>query len=141
MRLARFNIQPKGDDKRYFVGMPSPPAAGVLATTVFWYPVALQARGEALVALFVVLIPAALMVSRIRYRSFSDLVPEGRRSFQTLFVIAAVIAAVATHPEGVLLAMAYLYLVSGLVGLALGRIRRSAGVGAEPASSERQRSA
>ena len=36
MRLARFNIQTRGgSDKRYFVGMPSPAAAGVIASTVF----------------------------------------------------------------------------------------------------------
>jgi len=36
MRLARFNLQTAGQvDKRYFVGMPSPPAAGVVAATIF----------------------------------------------------------------------------------------------------------
>src|SRR5215475_8838933 len=39
MRLARFNIQSAaGGDKRYFVGMPSPAAAGVPAATVYAYP-------------------------------------------------------------------------------------------------------
>ena len=36
MRLARFNIQTTVADKRYFVGMPSPAAAGVPAATVFF---------------------------------------------------------------------------------------------------------
>ena len=34
LRLARFNVQPGSVDKRYFIGMPSPAAAGVLASTV-----------------------------------------------------------------------------------------------------------
>lgn len=123
MRLARFNLQGKGGDKRYFVGLPSPPAAGVLVATVFWYPVPLTTPSEAIVALLVVLIPAALMVSRIRFRSIRTIVPEGRRSFQSLFVIAAVISGIAIHPQGVLLAMAYVYVVSGLVGLVLTRMR------------------
>ena len=38
LRLARFNIQAASADKRYFVGMPSPAAAGILAATVFAYP-------------------------------------------------------------------------------------------------------
>ena len=39
MRLARFNIQSAAQvDKRYFVGMPSPAAAGVAAATVFAWP-------------------------------------------------------------------------------------------------------
>ena len=124
MRLARFNLQGKGGDKRYFVGLPSPPAAGVLVSTVFWYPAGLNTTSEAIVALFVVLIPAALMVSPIRFRSIRTIVPEGRRSFQSLFVIAAVISGITIHPQGVLLAMAYTYVTSGLIGLVLTRIRR-----------------
>ena len=39
MRLARFNIQTATQvDKRYFVGMPTPPAAGVVAATVYAWP-------------------------------------------------------------------------------------------------------
>ena len=39
MRLARFNIQTAAaTDKRYFVGMPSPAAAGVIASTIFLFP-------------------------------------------------------------------------------------------------------
>ena len=38
VRLARFNIQAGTQDKRYFVGMPSPAAACVPAATVFAYP-------------------------------------------------------------------------------------------------------
>ena len=38
LRLARFNIQSAaGGDKRYFVGMPSPAAAGILAATVYMF--------------------------------------------------------------------------------------------------------
>src|SRR5215510_2912162 len=46
MRLARFNIQTVAQpDKRYFVGLPSPPAAGIVAATVFAFPFPL--RGQA----------------------------------------------------------------------------------------------
>src|SRR5438132_9663640 len=42
MRLARFNIQSAaGGDKRYFVGMPSPAAAAIPASTVWAYPYAI----------------------------------------------------------------------------------------------------
>ena len=72
MRLARFNIQsPTQIDKRYFVGMPSPAAAGVVAATVFVWPSPLtRLRLQAVAAWRVVLVPAALMVSTIRFRSF-----------------------------------------------------------------------
>ncbi len=123
LRLARFNIQGKSGDKRYFVGLPSPPAAGVLAATVFAYPAGLTGIQESLLTLPVVLVPAALMVSRIRFRNIKTVIPEGLRSSLSLLVIAAVIAAIAVHPQGVLFAMAYLYLASGLVGLALARFK------------------
>ena len=48
VRLARFNIQAGSTDKRYFVGMPSPAAAGIPAATVYAYPAGFQGFGEAL---------------------------------------------------------------------------------------------
>jgi len=126
MRLARFNIQSAGGgDKRYFVGIPSPAAAGVIAATVFFYPSGLNDYRAALPALAVVLIPAVLMVSTIRYRSFKDLDLRSRRSFRVVLLISVIIVAIWTHPRGVLLAMSYGYLASGLIGFAIARIKRT----------------
>ena len=124
MRLARFNIQGKTIDKRYFVGLPSPPAAGVLAATVFAYPYGLAGWTESVLALFLVLVPASLMVSRIRFLSISTIIPEGRRSSLSLLVIAGVIAAIATQPQIVLLLMAYAYLISGPTVATCGQLKR-----------------
>jgi CDP-diacylglycerol--serine O-phosphatidyltransferase len=124
IRLARFNIQSGlNQDKRYFVGMPSPAAAGVPAATVFAYPYGLQ-DWLAVFALPLVLVPAFLMVSTIRYRSFKTLDLGTRRSYRNLILVAVVIAAIATHPEITLVMMAYAYLLSGLIGMAAGRLRR-----------------
>ncbi len=124
VRLARFNIQGKEGDKRYFIGLPSPAAAGVPAATVFAYPVGFAEPGAALAALPIVLAPAALMVSRLRFRSFGALIPGQRRSYLTPLVIAAVIAAIAAQPQAVLVVMAYAYLASGLIGAAMNRGQR-----------------
>src|SRR5690349_11811822 len=63
MRLARFNIQSSsGGDKRYFVGMPSPAAAAIPASTVFAYPWGVYDYREALPVLAMVVVPAVLMV-------------------------------------------------------------------------------
>lgn len=124
MRLARFNIQSSTVDKRYFVGMPSPAAAGVAAATVFAFPGGLENRSEALPALAMMLVPAVLMVSTIRYRSFKGLDVGLRRSYITLLLFAAALAAIVTHPQVVLIVMAYTYLVSAFVGLAIARLRR-----------------
>ena len=116
VRLGRFNLKGKKGSKRYFVGLPSPAAAGVPAATVFAMPGGLTEPVVAVGALSIVLVPALLMVSRIRFRAFDTLIPGRRRSYSTPLVIAVVIAAIAAQPRAVLVAMAYTYLLSGLVG-------------------------
>src|SRR6185436_9101611 len=108
MRLARFNIQSgPGADKRYFVGMPSPAAAAVPAATVFAYPWGLDDYRAALPALAMVIVPAVLMVSTIRFRSFKTLDSQGRKPYTVLIFVAAGIMLIATHPRFTLVAMAY----------------------------------
>lgn len=124
IRLARFNIQTNAIvDKRYFVGMPSPSAAAVPAATVFAYPYGLQGWLAGL-ALPMVLVPAFLMVSTIRYRSFKTIDLRAPRSYRNLILVALVIAAVTTQPQVTLVVLAYLYLVSAFVEMAIARIRR-----------------
>jgi CDP-diacylglycerol--serine O-phosphatidyltransferase len=131
IRLARFNIQSAaGGDKRYFVGMPSPAAAGIVAATVFAYPRGLYDYRAALPALALVLVPAVLMVSTIRFRSFKNLDSRGRRPYTVLIFVAGAIMLVATHPRFMLVAVAYGYLASGLLGLAVSRVRHRGGRGA-----------
>jgi CDP-diacylglycerol---serine O-phosphatidyltransferase len=142
LRLARFNIQSAAaTDKRYFVGMPSPPAAGIAASTVFAYPYGLHDYRAALPALAMVLVPALLMVSTIRFRSFKTIDLKMRRPYTVLFLIAIAIMAIATHPKFVLVGLAYTYLLSAFLGLAASRFRhRGAHPGAEiPRNSEPER--
>ena len=135
IRLARFNIQANvpGVDKRYFVGMPSPAAAGVPAATVFAYPNFVAGWPYNLLALPMVLVPAFLMVSTVRYHSFKTFDLRAPRSSRNLILIALVIAAVATHPQLSLALLAYAYLMSGLIGWTVGRFRRR-----EPSPSPRE---
>lgn len=128
MRLARFNIQAKSGstaaDKRYFVGMPSPAAAGVIAATVYLFPEGLIEPAAALPSLAIVLIPAVLMVSIVRFRSVKALDVGWRRSYLALFVAAVVIALIATHPRIALVVMAYTYVTVGVLVWAIGKVRR-----------------
>jgi CDP-diacylglycerol--serine O-phosphatidyltransferase len=135
IRLARFNIQTNvpGVDKRYFVGMPSPAAAGVPAATVFAYPNFVAGWPYNLLALPMVLVPAFLMVSTVRYRSFKSIDMGTRRSYRGLLLMALVFAAIATHPQITLVVVAYGYLASGLIGWAWGRLGRRAPETAAPA--------
>jgi CDP-diacylglycerol--serine O-phosphatidyltransferase len=133
MRLARFNIQSvKATDKRHFVGMPSPAAAAIPASTVFFYPAGFSDPRWALIALAVMVVPAALMVSTIRFNSFKTVDTQKRRSYKVLALVALVIAVIQLHPSIVLLALSYIYLVTGLAGAVWARVRRR---GVPPASA------
>jgi CDP-diacylglycerol--serine O-phosphatidyltransferase len=124
MRLARFNIQTAtAIDKRYFVGMPSPAAAAVIASTVYLYPYGLQDRQMALPALAMVLVPAFLMVSTLRFRSVKAIDVGWHRSYIALFVLAIAMALIASHPRITLVVLSYSYVVFALVGWALTRMR------------------
>ena len=125
MRLARYNIQSAAvTDKRYFVGMPSPAAASVIASTVYLYPMGLQDPQAAFPALAIVLIPAFLMVSTFRFRSVKAIDMGWRRSYLGLFIAAVALALIATHPRVALVLMSYTYVVSALIGLAYSKLRK-----------------
>jgi CDP-diacylglycerol--serine O-phosphatidyltransferase len=123
LRLARFNIQTGQTDKRYFVGLASPAAAAVPAATVFYFPDGLAQRPEAFLAVLMVIVPALLMVSKIRYRSFKTLDLRAKREYTVLIALAAFLALVVAYPHEVLILMAYAYLLSGFVDLAISKVR------------------
>ncbi|CAN5716283.1 CDP-diacylglycerol--serine O-phosphatidyltransferase [soil metagenome] len=125
MRLARFNIQTNTvHDKRYFASLPSPAAAGVIASTVYLFPTGLTEWRAALPALAMVLVPALLMVSTIRFRSVKAIDVGWRRSYVALFIAAVIFALIATHPRLALVVMAYSYIAWAVVSWAIGRHRR-----------------
>jgi CDP-diacylglycerol--serine O-phosphatidyltransferase len=124
MRLARFNIQTASQaDKRYFIGMPTPPAAGVVASTIFAWPYPLTGLTQSIAALAVVLVPAALMVSTIRFRSFKTINFGYGPSYLPILGIAALFVVIAAEPRVTLVIIAYGYLASAFVGMGLSRLR------------------
>jgi CDP-diacylglycerol--serine O-phosphatidyltransferase len=135
-RLARFNIQhnpvpknPGRPDRKYFVGLPIPAAAGMIAAIVYasdgvplaglpldsWIPAA------AWLALLGML--AFLMVSTWRYPSFKDLNLTRPRSPITFVLVASVIYVTVILSKPVLLGAAAVYVLSGIV-IRLGGIMR-----------------
>ena len=128
MRLARFNIQTAAvPDKRYFVGMPSPAAAGVIASTIYLFPDGPRDQQFALAALAMVVVTALLMVSTIRFRSVKAIDVGWRRSYFALFLVAVLFALVASHPRLALVTMAYSYTVGALIMWGYTRLRRRPG--------------
>jgi CDP-diacylglycerol--serine O-phosphatidyltransferase len=124
MRLARFNIQTRVVDKRYFVGLPIPAAAGVIATLVLATPERLVDRVFMTGLLVGTVVLSYLMISTIRYRSFKDLDLKRRRPAWILPVIALVFAVIAYRPALALLTTAVVFASSGPVARFVGFFRR-----------------
>lgn len=124
LRLARFNTQAHDQDKRYFQGLPSPAAAGVVAAMV-WLGAAFEIEGYmvALPAAIVTIIVASLMVSTIRYHSFKQIDWKGKVPFFAAVILVFVIAAIATDPPLMLFIIFFLYAFWGPV-FTLWRLRR-----------------
>ena len=123
MRLARFNVQTGTGDKKYFVGMPSPAASSVPAATIYAYPAGFQHPVGAVPALALVLVPAFLMVSTVRFRSFKNLDLQARRPYTLLIGIALLFALVFAHPAFALVTISYAYLLSAFVEMVVTRVR------------------
>jgi CDP-diacylglycerol--serine O-phosphatidyltransferase len=119
LRLARFNSQVAQVDKRWFIGLASPAAAGLMASFV-WTCHDLRLNGSDLryEALAVTVVAALLMVSRIRYTSFkgSGSGPKSERvPFFAIVIALVVLIALVLDPPRVLLAAGVLYALSGPV--------------------------
>jgi CDP-diacylglycerol--serine O-phosphatidyltransferase len=124
-RLARFNIETvkPTSDRRFFVGLPIPAAAGVVAAIVHWEKQPLNVWEFAVAWLMVVGILAFLMVSRMRYYSFKALDLRRRRSYLAVILIGLIIWGIWSFSEPVLLTLALTYALSGLVLRLTSKIR------------------
>jgi CDP-diacylglycerol--serine O-phosphatidyltransferase len=115
-RLARFNVQgmaPGGS--KFFVGMPTPAAAGVIAAFVHCFKMPLHDGRWALAWLLLPLALGGLMTSTIRYYSFKDLPWTRRQPSLTIVLIGLFAAAVWKYSEIVLLVFASAYAVVAVV--------------------------
>jgi CDP-diacylglycerol--serine O-phosphatidyltransferase len=124
-RLARFNIdssKPSGD-RRHFIGLPIPAAAGIVAAIVHWAKDPVTDWTIAAVWLCVIASVAALMVSRVRYFSFKAIDLRRRRPYVTIIVIGLIVWAVSAFSEYVLLTFALTYGLSGPLGRIMSRFR------------------
>jgi len=122
LRLARFNTQVGSVDKRWFIGLASPAAAGLMMSFVWAFADGkLGWSGEQLryVALVVTLAAGLLMVSRVRFWSFkgASSSSSGARSdrvpFIVLTLIPIILAILVVDLPRTLLALSVLYALSG----------------------------
>jgi len=121
-RLARFNIshdaQPRNPgrpDRKYFVGMPIPAAAGILAATVHFfgaYPV--EEWWVAIPWLLLVGLCGFLMVSTWRFWSGKEINLTKRHPFQLLFLLSIILYVTVRYSQGVFFTLALVYMFSGI---------------------------
>jgi CDP-diacylglycerol---serine O-phosphatidyltransferase len=121
-RLARFNIQvnpqpsnPGRPGKKYFVGMPIPAGAGVIAAVVHFsegQPVA--SPWTAITWVLMVMAVAYLMVSTWRFYSFKDLDFRNRQPFRLIILFGGLFALIWFFSQEMLFALALLYMASGV---------------------------
>ncbi len=116
LRLARFNTQVASADKRYFQGLPSPSAAGVLAGLV-WFCEDNNLSGSDMWMVGAVLSATMgiLMVSNVRYSSFKEIDFKNRVPFFALILMVFVFVVISSHPPSVLFLGFLIYAVSGPV--------------------------
>jgi CDP-diacylglycerol---serine O-phosphatidyltransferase len=114
LRLARFNTQIGTTDKRFFIGLASPAAAGVVAGTV-WAFSDFGIKGSNMAFGVALLVAAAgmLMVSNIKYYSFKDLDLKGRVPFVAILAVVLLFAVVFSDPPRILLIIFLAYAASG----------------------------
>jgi CDP-diacylglycerol--serine O-phosphatidyltransferase len=115
LRLARFNAQVGIQDKSYFQGLATPAAAGTMVSTI-WFFNSHGIDGDAVswVIWLETVFLALLMFSRVRYFSGKTWPMGDRIPMYVLLLVVLVFALLAIDPPTVMLAVALVYVISGL---------------------------
>ena len=125
LRLARFNIQVRKVDKRYFVGLPIPAAAALIASfvlfmkdsssVILFHREILSSSVTSILVAVAVYFLSFLMVSRIRYPSLKGIDFRKPRPFALLLVLILSILLVASQPTLLIFGFCLLYVLSGML--------------------------
>lgn len=129
LRLARFNAQAGTADKRFFIGLASPPAATLIASTVWighdmgYLGLELSGWAQGLLAFETALV-GLMMVLNVPYHSFKDIDFKGRVPFAAIFAVMLIFVVITIDPPRVLFAVAVTYALSGPVIYIWKKMRR-----------------
>jgi CDP-diacylglycerol--serine O-phosphatidyltransferase len=113
LRLARFNVYSGVSDRRYFVGLPTPAAAGIVAATVLLLGNDEIARWQGAAVAAGTYVVAILMVSTFRYYSFKEIDFARRQPTLVLLLVVLAVLIIATHPQWFLFILFSAYVLSG----------------------------
>lgn len=126
LRLARFNVQVGSVERRHFIGLPTPAAADVVASTVlvYFYFGGQGSAHKMLIMPLLIMGLAALMVSEVRYFSFKEFQLHHRHPFPVLLGALCIVVFTIAEPELMLFVGATGYALSGPLGATLRFVSR-----------------
>jgi CDP-diacylglycerol--serine O-phosphatidyltransferase len=114
LRLARFNSQVGIISSDYFVGLPIPAGAGMVATAVlFCHKTGVDGKINPILILIALYALSFLMVSTIKYNSFKKPELFKKMNFNVLVAIILILIFIAAQPSVALFFLALAYVVSG----------------------------
>lgn len=123
-RLARFNVQSRTVDSRFFVGLPTPPAAATAASILYFLSPQQGTFLPEAVMMGTLIIIGMLMVSTFRYRSFKHFDLSRPWSYRTVAMMAGLVLLIAYNPPVIFFTTALIYTLSGPVEWLVRRIWR-----------------
>jgi CDP-diacylglycerol--serine O-phosphatidyltransferase len=124
-RLARFNIHGMAPgSSRYFVGMPTPAAAGMVAAVVHAFNWPVQSSLMSVLWLLLLVALGVLMSSTVRYFSFKDIQWTRRRPSLAVVLLAALLGSIVYFSRITLLLIASAYVAHGVVFYMVRVVRR-----------------
>jgi len=114
LRLARFNLQGSTVESRFFSGLPTPAAAGLIATGILvYYEAGDTGVDKHLTVLIATYLLAFLMVSTFKYYGFKDIELFRRKPFRWLVIAILLLIVIAYEPEYTLFGLFFAYFISG----------------------------
>jgi len=122
-RLARFNItsnpqpsNPGRPGKKYFVGMPIPAGAGVIAAVVhFSAGDPISSLWSCITWMLIIVADGYLMVSTWRFYSFKDIDLRARQPFRLIVIFGLLFAGLWFFSQWLLFIAALAYMASGVI--------------------------
>jgi CDP-diacylglycerol--serine O-phosphatidyltransferase len=127
LRLARFNTQVNVADTRYFEGLASPAAAGLIAAMVWTGYQADATQLVSITGLAVTVLAGLLMVAPIRYHSVKAINFGQHEPFVSVLSVVVLMSVILIDPPRVLLLIAVMYALSGPVAAGIRKYRQHAG--------------
>jgi len=125
LRLARFNTKASSTDKRYFQGLPSPAAAGVVVGFVWaCFDLGIDGSEVPFFALPIIAFAGIMMVSNISYYSFKDIDFQNKVPFVAMLVVVLIFVFAAIDPPKALFGCFMIYALSGPVVSILRRFKK-----------------